>query len=144
MGKCKAIIIILMLAVTCVAAAQSEVNTGKILSGDSLRVERNIQDIDSIFTEQDSSILFKPVMPTSITKAATKLDYDPRLLDYRRGSWEVNSIQGGKLLLPWRGAAVIVSGGANSMPGLLDRESGALTFYQNIGRWSFSGDSLIS
>lgn len=73
MGKCKAIIIILMLAVTCVAAAQSEVNGGKILSGDSLRVERNIQDIDSIFTEQDSSILFKPVMPTSITKAATNL-----------------------------------------------------------------------
>ena len=142
MGKCKAIIIILMLAVTCVAAAQSEVNTGKILSGDSLRVEKNIQNIDSLLTEQDSSILYKPVMPASITKAATKLDYDPRLLDYRRGSWEVNSIHGGKLMLPWRGAAVIVSGGANSMPGLLDRESGALTFYQNIGRWSFSASAM--
>lgn len=131
-----------MLAVTCVAAAQSEGNGGKILSEDSLRVERNIQNIDSILTEQDSSILYKPVMPASITKAATKLDYDPRLLDYRRGSWEVNSIQGGKLMLPWRGAAVIVSGGANSMPGLLDRESGALTFYQNIGRWSFSASAM--
>ena len=56
MGKCKAIIIILMLAVTCVAAAQSEVNGGKILSEDSLRVERSIQNIDSLLTEQDSSI----------------------------------------------------------------------------------------
>ncbi len=87
MGKCKAMIIILMLAVTCVAAAQSEVNTGKILSEDSLRVERNIQNIDSILTEQDSSILYKPVMPAIITKASTKLYYDPRLLDYRRGIW---------------------------------------------------------
>ena len=142
MGKCKAIMIILMSAVAYVAAAQSEGNGGKILSEDSLRVDRNIQNIDSLLTEKDSSILFKPVVPTDITKAATKLDYDPRLLDYCRGNWEVNTIQGGKLLLPWRGAAVIASGGANSMPGLLDRESGALTLYQNIGRWSFSASAL--
>ena len=142
MGKCKAIMIILMSAVAYVAAAQSEGNVGKRLSEDSLRVDRNIQNIDSLLTEKDSSILFKPVVPTDITKAATKLGYDTRLLDYRRGNWEVNTIQGGKLLLPWRGAAVIASGGANSMPGLLDRESGALTLYQNIGRWSFSASAL--
>ena len=51
-------------------------------------------------------------------------------------------MQGGKLFSPWRGAAVIVSGGADSMPGLLDRESGALTFYQDAGRWSFSASAL--
>ena len=74
--------------------------------------------------------------------SGTKLDIDPSLFDNRRGSWEVNTIQGGKLFTPWRGSAVVVSGGANSMPGMLDQESGAFTLYQNAGRWSFSASAL--
>ena len=134
--------IVVLSVVTLEASAQTESEGGKRLPDDSLRIDMILQNSDSLLSGRDSSLLFRPVLPINVTKAATSLDYDPRLFDGRRGNWEVNTLQGGKLLSPWRGAAVIVSGGANSMPGLLDRESGALTLYQNIGRWSFSASAL--
>ena len=97
---------------------------------------------DSLLMRQDSALLLRSIQPTNETNAAIKLDIDPSLYDNRRGSWEVNTIQSGKLFTPWRGSALVVSGGADSMPGLLDRESGALTLYQNVGRWNFSASAL--
>ena len=97
---------------------------------------------DSLLMRQDSALLLRSIQPTNETNAAIKLDMDPSLYDNRRGSWEVNTIQSGKLFTPWRGSALVVSGGADSMPGLLDRESGALTLYQNVGRWNFSASAL--
>jgi len=140
--KFRQILIVVLSVVTLEASAQTESEGGKRLPDDSLRIDMILQNSDSLLSGRDSSLLFRPVQPINVTKAATSLDYDPRLFDGRRGNWEVNTLQGGKLLSPWRGAAVIVSGGANSMPGLLDRESGALTLYQNLGRWSFSASAL--
>lgn len=134
--------ILIMTLLCSLVSAQTENESGKALSEDSLRLDGNMPKSDSLLMARDTSLLLSPVQPMSITKSATKLDFDPRLMDYRRGSWEVNTIQGGKLFSPWRGSAVVLSGGANSMPGLLDRESGSLTFYQNLGRWSFSASAM--
>ena len=86
----------------------------------------------------DAGLLPKPPESLSLNPKATKLDIMPSLYDNRRGSWEINTMQGGKLFQPWRGAYLLASGGVNVMPGLLDRESGALTLQQNLGRWTFT------
>ena len=142
MRACKAIWIAILSVVTSGATAQTETEGGKKLPTDSTRLDRNIFKNDSLQMERDSTRWFNPVQTINTANAATKLDFDPSLYDNRRGSWEVNTIQGGKLFSPWQGSAVIVSGGADSMPGLLDSESGALTLYQNLGRWSFSASAL--
>ena len=128
--------------VTSVAAAQTEGEGDKMLSKDSLHLDSNLPKSDSLLMERDSAIWLRPIQPINTTNVTHKLDVDPSLYDSRRGSWEVNTIQGGKLFTPWRGAAVVVSGGASSSPGLLDRESGAVTLYQDVGRWSFSASAL--
>ena len=113
-----------------------------MLPKDSMRLGRNIPNNDSLLMGHDSLLLLNRILPSSGFNAATKLDINSSLYDNRRGDWEVNTIQGGKLFTPWRGSAVVVSGGADTMPGLLDRESGALTLYQNLGRWDFSASAL--
>jgi hypothetical protein len=138
----KEILITILSVLTLGATAQTETDGGKKLSTDSVRMDGNMLKNDSLMMQRDSSLWLRPIQSVNETHAAIKLDTDPRLFDNRRGSWEVNTIQGGKLFTPWRGSAIIVSGGADSMPGLLDRESGALTLYQNAGRWSFSASAL--
>jgi len=138
----RAILIAILSLLTYGVSAQSEVEGGYMLPKDSLRLDGYIPSKDSPLMEHDSLLLLKHIQPTSVYNAATKLDINTSLYDNRRGDWEVNTIQGGKLFTPWRGSALVVSGGANSMPGLLDRESGALTLYQNVGRWNFSASAL--
>ena len=138
----RTILIAILSVLTSVVAAQTEIEGDKKLPADSLRLDGKIFKGDSLLTERDSSLLLNPIHPTNGFNAATKLDINPSLYDNRRGDWEVSTIQGGKLFTPWRGSAVVVTGGADSMPGLLDRESGALTLYQNAGRWSFSASAL--
>ena len=132
----------ILLSMTTVAAAQTDISEGKSLKEDSVRLNADGLPTDSLLQQYDSTLWKRPFQPLTPPDAAAKLDLIPSLYDNRRGSWEVNTMQGGKLFSPWRGAAVIVSGGADSMPGLLDRESGALTLYQNAGRWSFSASAL--
>jgi hypothetical protein len=124
------------------AQTKTEVERGKPLSADSLRQDRNMPMNDSLLMERDSTLWLRTIPPMNETNAGIKLNIDPSLYDNRRGSWEVNTIQGGKLFTPWHGSAIVVSGGADSMPGLLDRESGALTLYQGVGRWNFSASAL--
>ena len=138
----RTILIAILSVLTSVVSAQTEIEGDKKLPADSLRLDGKIFKGDSLLTERDSSLLLNPIHPTNGFNAATKLDINPSLYDNRRGDWEVSTIQGGKLFTPWRGSAVVVTGGADSMPGLLDRESGALTLYQNLGRWDFSASAL--
>ena len=139
----KKILIAILLTMAIGAAAQTDANDGKRLQKDSVRFEGDALPKDSLLQQYDSTMLWKnQTHPTAAKDAATKLDVDPSLYDGRRGSWEVNTIQGVKLFTPWKGSAVVVSGGADSMPGLLDHESGAMTLYQDLGRWSFSASAL--
>ena len=138
----RTILIAILSVLTSVVSAQTEIEGDKKLPADSLRLDGKIFKGDSLLTERDSSLLLNPIHPINGFNAATKLDINPSLYDNRRGDWEVSTIQGGKLFTPWRGSAVVVTGGADSMPGLLDRESGALTLYQNLGRWDFSASAL--
>ena len=138
----RAILIAMLSLLACGVSAQSEIEGGKVLPKDSMRLGRDIPKNDSLLTGHDSLLLLNRILPSSGFNAATKLDINSSLYDNRRGDWEVNTIQGGKLFTPWRGSAVVVSGGADTMPGLLDRESGALTLYQNLGRWDFSASAL--
>jgi len=139
----KKILIAILLTMAIGAAAQTDANDGKRLQKDSVRFEGDALPKDSLLQQYDSTMLWKnQTHPTAVKDAATKLDVDPSLYDGRRGSWEVNTIQGVKLFTPWKGSAVVVSGGADSMPGLLDHESGAMTLYQDLGRWSFSASAL--
>jgi len=123
-------------------AAQTDISEGKALMEDSVSLSGDVLPADSLLQQYDSTLWKRRFQPLTMKNPATKLDTPPSLYDNRRGSWEVNTMQGGKLFTPWRGAAIIVSGGADSMPGLLDRESGALTLYQETGRWSFSASAL--
>ena len=138
----RAILIAILALLASGVSAQSEIEGGKVLPKDTMRLCRNIPNNDSLLTGHDSLLLLNRILPSSGFNAATKLDINSSLYDNRRGDWEVNTIQGGKLFTPWRGSAVVVSGGADTMPGLLDRESGALTLYQNLGRWDFSASAL--
>ncbi len=138
----RAILIAILALLASGVSAQSEIEGGKVLPKDSMRLGRNIPNNDSLLTGHDSLLLLNRILPSSGFNAATKLDINSSLYDNRRGDWEVNTIQGGKLFTPWRGSAVVVSGGADTMPGLLDRESGALTLYQSLGRWDFSASAL--
>lgn len=138
----RAILIAILALLASGVSAQSEIEGGKVLPKDSMRLGRNIPNNDSLLMGHDSLLLLNRILPSSGFNAATKLDINSSLYDNRRGDWQVNTIQGGKLFTPWRGSAVVVSGGANSMPGLLDRETGALTLYQNLGRWDFSASAL--
>ena len=138
----RAILIAILALLASGVSAQSEIEGGKVLPKDSMRLGRNIPKNDSLLTGHDSLLLLNRILPSSGFNAATTLDINSSLYDNRRGDWEVNTIQGGKLFTPWRGSAVVVSGGADTMPGLLDRESGALTLYQNLGRWDFSASAL--
>ena len=123
-------------------SAQTVISEGKTLREDSVRQDADLLPTDSLLQQYDSTLWKKRFQPMTTPNAGSKLDINPSLYDSRRGSWEVNTMHGGKLFSPWQGAAVIVSGGADSMPGLLDRESGALTLYQSVGRWSFSASAL--
>ena len=138
----RAILIAILALLASGVSAQSEIEGGKMLPKDTMRLGRDIPKNDSLLTGHDSLLLLNRILPSSGFNAATKLDINSSLYDNRRGDWEVNTIQGGKLFTPWRGSAVVVSGGADTMPGLLDRESGALTLYQNLGRWDFSVSAL--
>ena len=138
----RAILIAILALLASGVSAQSEIEGGKVLPKDTMHLGRNIPNNDSLLTGHDSLLLLNRILPSSGFNAATKLDINSSLYDNRRGDWEVNTIQGGKLFTPWRGSAVVVSGGADTMPGLLDRESGALTLYQNLGRWDFSASAL--
>ena len=138
----RAILIAILALLASGVSAQSEIEGGKMLPKDTMRLGRDIPKNDSLLTGHDSLLMLNRILPSSGFNAATKLDINSSLYDNRRGDWEVNTIQGGKLFTPWRGSAVVVSGGADTMPGLLDRESGALTLYQNLGRWDFSASAL--
>ena len=138
--KRKWIIAMLSVMVTG-ASAQTEVNDS-VMSG-------RQTDVDEVNTPlADSSLYFresfmKPMMPLKLSEDAIKLTDNRALYDSRRGGdWQINTLNSTRLFNPWRGAFVGVSGWADSMPGLLDRESGALTLYQNLGRWSFSASAL--
>ena len=121
-------------------SAQTEVNDS-IMSG-------RLTDVDEVNTPLADSSLYsresfmKPMMPLKLSEDAFKLTDNRALYDSRRGDWQVNTLNSTRLFNPWRGAYVGVSGWADTMPGLLDRESGALTLYQNLGRWSFSASAL--
>lgn len=136
------VLMVMLLTMATGAAAQTDIGEGKSLREDSVGLGDNLLPTDSLLQQYDSTLWKRRFQPLSMTNPGYKLDTPSSLYDTRRGSWEVNTLQGGKLFTPWRGAAVIVSGGADSMPGLLDRESGALTLYQETGRWSFSASAL--
>ena len=135
-------LVIILLTIATVATAQTDISDIKFQRQDSISQNENLFARDSLLQLYDSTLIKTQIRPINATDAATKLDFNPSLYDYRRGNWEVNTIISGKLFNPWRGSALIVSGGANSMPGLLDHESGALTLYQNLGRWTFSASAL--
>ena len=143
MKMLKKILMAVMLAMATGAVAQTDISEGKALREDSVSMSGDLLQTDSLQLQYDSTLWKRRFQPLTTTHhPGYKLDTPTSLYDNRRGSWEVNTIQGGKLFTPWRGAAIIVSGGADSMPGLLDRESGALTLYQGVGRWSFSASAL--
>ena len=135
----KKILLIATLTATVVgAAAQTEVN-------DSILPDKNAMDInDARPMALDSTLvrdtLQRPML--TVTDAATRLPDGQILYDNRRGNWEVSTIQNSRLFTPWRDAHIGVSGWADSMPGMLDRESGALTLHQSLGRWTFSASAL--
>lgn len=122
-------------------SAQTEVNDS-IMSGRLTNVDEvNTPLADSSLYSRES--FMKPMMqPLKLPEDAFKLTDNRALYDSRRGDWQVNTLNSTRLFNPWRGAYVGVSGWADTMPGLLDRESGALTLYQNLGRWSFSASAL--
>lgn len=117
--------------------AQTERNDSVIPESNHLESDLKPQLMQSS-PQYDGGLLRKPLEPLSLNPRATKLDIMPSLYDNRRGSWEINTMQGGKLFQPWSGAYLLASGGVDVMPGLLDRESGALTLQQNLGRWTFA------
>ena len=119
----------MMLTMATGTAAQTEISEGKSLREDSVGLSGDLLPMDSLIQQYDSTLWKRRFQSLSTHNPGYKLDTSPSLYDTRRGSWEVNTILGGKLFTPWRGAAIIVSGGADSMPSLLDRESGALTLY---------------
>lgn len=137
--KTKWIIAMLSVMVTGVSA-QTEVNdsimSGKLTNAD----EVNTPLADSSLFSRES--FMKPMIPLKLSEDAFKLTDNRALYDSRRGDWQVNTLNGMRLFNPWRDAYIGVSGWADTMPGLLDRESGALTLYQNLGRWSFSASAL--
>ena len=121
-------------------SAQTEVNDS-VMSGRLTNLdEANMPLADSSLYSRES--FMKPMMPLKMSEDAFKLTDNRALYDSRRGDWQVNTINSARLFNPWRGAYVGVSGWADTMPGLLDRESGALTLYQNLGRWSFSASAM--
>lgn len=139
----KKVLIILLLMTVMGAAAQTVVESNdKTLPKDSAQTVDKLP-VDSLLLDSISMISHRPMTSLHAAEAATNLSSDPSLYDNSRGSWEINTLQGGKLFNPWHGAYVIVTGGADSMPGLLDRESGTLTLQQNLGRWSFSASALV-
>lgn len=138
----KKILIALFLTTAMSATAQTVAESNdKTLPKDSAQTVDKFP-VDSLLFDSTSIISHRPMPSLRIAEVATDLSFDPSLYDNSRGSWEINTLQGGKLFNPWHGAYVIVTGGADSMPGLLDRESGALTLQQNLGRWSFSASAL--
>lgn len=136
------ILMAMLLTIATDVAAQTDIGEGKSLRKDSVGLSGDLLPTDSLLQQYDSTLWKRQFLPLTTNNPGYKFDTPPSLYDTRRGSWEVNTMQGGKLFTPWRGAAIIVSGGADSMPGLLDRESGALTLYQETGRWSFSTSAL--
>ena len=142
MKMLRKILMAVMLAMATGAAAQTDISEGKSLREDSVSISGDLLQTDSLLLQYDSTLWKRQFQPLTTHHSGYKLDTPTSLYDSRRGSWEVNTIQGGKLFTPWQGAAIIVSGGADSMPGLLDRESGALTLYQGVGRWGFSASAL--
>lgn len=142
METLRKVLMAVLLTMATGVAAQTDISEGKALMEDSVGLSGDVLPADSLLQQYDSMLWKRRFQPLTMKNPATKLDTPPSLYDNRRGSWEVNTMQGGKLFTPWRGAAIIVSGGADSMPGLLDRESGALTLYQETGRWSFSASAL--
>ena len=139
LSKMKKILLIATLTATVMGtAAQTEMN-------DSILPDKRAMDInDARPMALDSTLvrdtLQRPML--TVTDAATRLPDEQILYDNRRGNWEVSTIQNSRLFNPWRGAHIGVSGWADSMPGLLDRESGTLTLHQSLGRWTFSASAL--
>ena len=133
---------VMLLTMAIGASAQTDISVEKSLRKDSVGLSADLQPTDSFLQQHDSTLWKRRFQPLATPNHGYKLDTPSSLYDTRRGSWEVNTLQGGKLFTPWRGAAITVSGGADSMPGLLDRESGALTLHQQTGRWSFSASAL--
>lgn len=133
--------IIAMLSVMVAeVSAQTEVNDSVMLGR-----QTNVEEANTPLA--DSSLYFrepfmKPMTPLKLSDDAFKLTDNKALYDSRRGDWQVGTLNSMRLFNPWRGAYIGVSGWADTMPGLLDRESGALTLYQNLGRWSFSASAL--
>ncbi len=136
------VLMVMLLTMAIGASAQTDISVGKSLRKDSVGLSSDLLPTDSFLQQHDSTLWKRRLQPLATPNPGYKLDTPSSLYDTRRGSWEVNTLQGGKLFTPWRGAAITVSGGADSMPGLLDRESGALTLYQQTGRWSFSASAL--
>ena len=137
--KRKWIIAMLSVMVTGVSAqteANDSIMSGKLTNAD----EVNTPLADSSLYYRES--FMKPMIPLKLSEDAFKLTDNRALYDSRRGDWQVNTLNSSRLFNTWRGAYVGVSGWADTMPGLLDRESGALTLYQNLGRWSFSASAL--
>ena len=137
--KRKWIIAMLSVMVTGVLAqteANDSIMSGKLTNAD----EVNTPLADSSLYYRES--FMKPMIPLKLSEDAFKLTDNRALYDSRRGDWQVNTLNSSRLFNTWRGAYVGVSGWADTMPGLLDRESGALTLYQNLGRWSFSASAL--
>lgn len=130
MKKLLLLLMALGLSVFC-SYAQTEFNDS--VKPQAYHLESNLKPQLMMSSPQyDAGLLQKPHESLSLNPQATKLDVSPSLYDNRRGSWEINTMQGGKLFQPWRGAYIVASGGVIVMPGLLDRESGALTLQQNL------------
>lgn len=126
-----------------VFSSYAQTERGDSVMPPSLHLESNIEPQLMMRSPQyDGSLMQSPLVSPSVNPQTFRLNTPPSLYDNRRGSWETNTLQGGKLFHPWRGAYVIASGGVNVMPGLLDRESGALTLQQNLGRWTFTASAF--
>lgn len=121
--------------------AQTERNDSAM--SPSLHLESNFEPQLMMHSPQyDGSLMQNSFVSTSVNPQTFRLNTPTSLYDNRRGSWETNTLQGGKLFHPWRNAYVLASGGVNVMPGLMDRESGALTLQQHLGRWTFTASAF--
>ena len=136
----KGILIAAMSVIVMGASAQTEVNDSILPENKTMNInDAKTMALDSTLVK-DSLLRLRPML--TVMDAATRLSDGQILYDNRRGNWEVSTIQNSRLFNPWRDAHVGVSGWADSMPGLLDRESGALTLHQRLGRWTFSASAL--
>ena len=81
-------------------SAQTVISEGKTLREDSVRQDADLLPTDSLLQQYDSTLWKKRFQPMTTPNAGSKLDINPSLYDSRRGSWEVNTMHGGKLFSP--------------------------------------------